>query len=462
MNKSRLARLGTFSLVMITVGSVDSIRNLPATALFGSSLIFYFILGALFFLLPSALVSAELSSTSVQDGGIYAWVKQALGPKMGFLAVWFQWTENVIWYPTILSFVAGTIGYLFSPQLAHSKLFLVSVILVAFWGMTLINLLGIKSSARFANVCSILGLLVPMALILLLGCIWWVGGHSMAIHFDMKSLWPNHHQSGMWVALTGIMMSFCGMEIATVHSGDVEEPQRAYPKAMLISVLILVVTLLGGALSIAIVLPAKHISLVAGIMQAFTAFFDAYHMAWVLPIIALMLVIGGMGGVSNWIIAPTRGLQIAAHEGHMPKYCARENRFGSPHVLLITQAVIASAMALAFLYMPSVNGSYWLLTALAAQQYMLMYIIMFIAAIRWRYVTIDKAEGYVIPGGRGKSHWGMWLVGIAGLIGSLLTFIVGFVPPVNINVGGTMHYEMLLVIGLVVMVVLPFLLRSRD
>lgn len=461
MSSKTLSRLGTFSLVMITVGSVDSIRNLPATALFGSSLIFYFILGALFFLLPSALVSAELSSTSKEDGGIYAWVKQALGPKMGFLAVWFQWTENVIWYPTILSFVAGTIGYLLSPQLAHSKLFLVAVILIAFWGMTLINLLGIKSSARFANFCSISGLLVPMTLILVLGIIWWSSGHPLAIHFSWQSMLPSHHQSGMWVALTGIMMSFCGMEIATVHSGDVANPQRAYPKAMLLSVVILVVTLLGGALSIAIVLPHDTISLVAGIMQAFTAFFNSYHLAWVLPIIALMLVIGGMGGVSNWIIAPTRGLQIAARDGHMPTVCARENKQGAPKVLLVTQAVIASFMSLAFLYMPSVNGSYWLLTALAAQQYMLMYIIMFIAGIRWRYAKVGKAEGYTIPGGRQSSHWGMWLVGCAGLIGSIVTFFVGFIPPGNINVGGFWHYEMLLVVGLIVMAGVPFLYRSR-
>lgn len=75
-NFTRHRALGVFSLAMITAGSVDSIRNLPATALFGSSLIFFFVLGAIFFLLPSALVSAELSSTSQAQGGVYAWVKK--------------------------------------------------------------------------------------------------------------------------------------------------------------------------------------------------------------------------------------------------------------------------------------------------------------------------------------------------------------------------------------------------
>ena len=69
---------------MITVGSVDSIRNLPATALFGSSLIFFFLFAALFFLIPSALVSAELSSAWPEQGGIYIWVKKRLVHKLVF------------------------------------------------------------------------------------------------------------------------------------------------------------------------------------------------------------------------------------------------------------------------------------------------------------------------------------------------------------------------------------------
>lgn len=440
---------------MITLGSVDSIRNLPATALFGSSLVFYFIVAAIMFLLPSALVSAELSSTSRIHGGIYSWVKQAFGTKVGFLAVWFQWTENVIWYPTILSFVAGSIGYLISPSLAQNKVFLISVILVAFWGTTIINLLGIRSSARFANFAAMVGLILPMTLIIALGAVWLFSGQPAQITFDVGHFMPHGHNNSMWVALTGIMMSFCGMEIATVHSGDVENPKRAFPRAMFIASTALVFTLMAGSLSIAIVIPTQQISLVAGIMQAFTVFFDAYHLHWILPLIAVMLVIGGLGGVSNWIIAPTRGLQIAAKDGNLPKHFQQTNRHGAPKVLLIYQAIIASLMTLAFLLMPSVNGSYWLLTALAAQQYMLMYMIMFITAIRWRYLGNQNDDGYRIPGG----EFGMWIVAGLGFIGSLITFIIGFIPPDTINVGSTLHYESLIWIGLIVMTVLPFVFR---
>lgn len=447
--------LGVFSIAMITAGSVDSIRNLPATALFGSSVLFFFTLAALLFLLPCALVAAELGSTIPDDRGVYSWVKTAFGLRAGFLAIWFQWVENLFWYPTILSFIAGTIGFLISPELAHNQWYLISVILASFWGMTILNLFGMKSSANFANFCSLVGLILPMVLIIALGVAWVVEGHPLQTSFRLNDMLP-HPNSGMWVALTGIILSYCGMEIACVHSGEVKDPQTNYPKAMLLATLVIFITLVLGSLAIAIVLPQQQISLVAGIMQAFSAFFSSYHLAWILPLVAFMLVVGALGGVNNWIIAPTRGLQIAMRDGGFAKIWSAENRYGAPYALLIAQALIASTVSSAFLFMPSVNGAYWLLTALASILYMLMYLYMFAAGIKLRYVkTVARKPGFRIPGG----NLGMWLVGVTGFLGSLGGFIVGFMPPTNINIGSLWHYEMLLVFGTVLMSLPPFFMH---
>lgn len=446
--------LSVFSLVMITVVSVDSIRNLPATALFGSSLVFFFVLAALFFLIPCAMVSAELSSAWPKQGGVYVWVREAFGMRIGFSAIWLQWVENVVWYPTILSFVAGTVGYIISPDLVNNKYFLIGVILVAFWGATIINLLGMKSSARFSSLCAIFGLLIPMTLIMVLGAIWlFVEGRPSQIHFAAKDFMPNFSDPSIWVSLTGIVLSFCGIEIATVHARDVNNPQKAFPRALLFATLIIVSTLLFGALSIAVVIPNDQISLVAGNMQAFNAFFSAYHMEWILPLIAVFLVLGGMGGVSNWIIAPTKGLLVAAQDGNMPILFQGENRKGAPTTILISQALIVSILTMVFLLMPSVNGSYWLLTVLASQLYMLMYLLMFASAIYLRFKLPAHVRPYKVPGG----NVGMCLIAGAGILGCLVTIVVGFFPPAGIEVGSTSRYLTLLIGGLVLMCVPPFI-----
>lgn len=444
--------LTIFSLTMITVGSVDSIRNLPATALFGSQLIFYFILGAVFFLIPTALVSAELASGWAKQGGIYIWVKEAFGKKAGFLAIWLQWIENVIWYPTILSFVAGTIGYLINPALTNNPLFLWAVIVSAFWGATLLNLRGMSSSALFSNICSLSGLLLPMSLIIGLGAVWVAQGNPMQITFDVPSIIPHLSDQSMWVSLTAIMMSFCGIEIATVHANDVDNPQHAFPKALIYSVGIILSTLILGSMAIAVVLPKNDINLVAGIMQAFEAFFNTYHMHWMMPIIAVMLVMGGLGGVSNWIIAPTKGLLVAAEEGNLPELFQRTNSKGAPVVMLVAQASIVTILSALFLFMPSVNGSYWLLTALAAQLYMLMYFIMFITAIKLRLSAPDHYRAFKIPGG----WFGLLFVAGIGIVGVLITLAVSFIPPEGIDVGSLARYEITLIAGLALMCSPPF------
>lgn len=446
--------LTIFSLTMITVGSVDSIRNLPATALFGSQLIVFFTLGALFFLMPAALISAELSSGWPKQGGIYIWVKEAFGKHMGFLAIWLQWIENVIWYPTILSFVAGTIGYLINPALAANPYFLWGVIVSAFWGVTLLNLRGMSSSALFSNICTLAGLLLPMTLIISLGAMWVAHGNPLQIEFNMSSILPQWQEGSIWVSLTAIMLSFCGIEIATVHANDIANPQHAFPKALIYSVLIILSTLILGSLAIAVVLPKSSINLVAGIMQAFDAFFAEYHLNWIMPVVAVMLVLGGLGGVSNWIIAPTKGLLVAAQDGNLPARFQKTNRQGAPVAMLIGQAVIVTLLSTLFLFMPSVNGSYWLLTALAAQLYMMMYMMMFAAAIKLRFKYPHHPRPFRIPGGA----IGFLLVSFMGMMGTAATLLVSFIPPSDINVGNISRYELILLAGLFFMCLPPFIL----
>ena len=133
-----------FSLTMLIAVSVDSVRNLPANALSGSTLFFFFFLAVIFFLVPSTLISAELSSSVKNQSGVYTWVREAFGKEIGFICVWFQWVENIIFYPAILSFISGTILYLISPNLEKNNSFLVPVVLMIFWIVTAVNLFGIE------------------------------------------------------------------------------------------------------------------------------------------------------------------------------------------------------------------------------------------------------------------------------------------------------------------------------
>src|SRR3990167_8544706 len=183
--------LNTIALTLLITGAIDSIRNLPASALFGSSLIFFFLLAAVLFLIPAALVSAELAANVTEKSGIYHWVKLAFGEQVAFLATWLQWVNTIVWFPTILSFIAGTAAYLFDPALAQNKIYLVSVILLIFWFLTIISLKGVHLSSRFASVCALVGFIVPIILIITLLFIWLLTKKPLQIHLNWNTAFPS-------------------------------------------------------------------------------------------------------------------------------------------------------------------------------------------------------------------------------------------------------------------------------
>lgn len=460
MKSHSLEKISVTALVLLITGAIDSVRNLPATALFGSSLIFFFIFSAIIFLIPVALVSAELSSTwAKEEGGIYSWVKHAYGKNMAFFTVWLQWINTMAWYPTILSFIAGTLAYLLNPELAQNKLYLVSVILIVFWSLTFLGLSGLRASAKFASFCAITGMLIPIGLIIILSIIWIIQGHPSAIQISFSDMLPNLHKTQSWVSLTAIMTSFLGMELAAVHVRNVKKPQRNFPRAMFFSTILILVTMILGSLAIAIVLPSNEISLVQGVMQAFTNFLQAYHLSIFMPILVIMILLGSVGSMTNWIISPAKGLLIAADNGFLPNWLHKLNKHGMASRILILQAVLVTILCSGFLLLPSVNAFYWLFTDLSTELYILMYVMMFVAAIKLKHKHANLTRPFAVPGGK----FGYYFTCCLGLFGCIVTLIVGFFPPEEaVSVGGANLFRLIFGLGIILLITPAFLLYIRK
>ncbi|MBI2743223.1 MAG: amino acid permease [Chlamydiales bacterium] len=439
---------------MLNVSIMASLRNLPLVAEYGLSIIFFFAVVALFFLVPCALVSAELATGWPKSGGIYIWIREALGDRWGFFGIWMQWVHNVAWYPVILSFVAATFAYIVSPSLAHNKVYVLSVILGCFWGMTLLNYLGIRTSSLFSTLGVILGTIAPGIFIIGLGLTWLMGDQPAQIKFNAESLIPDLSSLGNLVFLAGLFLAFAGLEVTAAFAGEVEKPQKNYPRAILLSAIITFALFLLGSLAIATVIPKEQISLVAGLMDAFKVFFESYKLGWILPGIGALLILGAIAEVNSWIVGPVKGLHATSIHGNLPPFFQNQNSHGTPTHLLLFQAIIVSITSCAFLFMPSLSSSYWLLSALSAQSYLVMYVLMFIAAIRLRYSKPHVPRVYEIP-------WktkGMWFFASIGILASLFAIFLAFVPPSQLDVGSLFFYEGFLIVGLLVMIAIPLII----
>jgi len=455
-SKKKRRVINVFVLVMLNVAIMASLRNLPLVATYGLEAVFFFAVVGICFLLPCALVAAELATGWPKQGGIYIWVREALGDRWGFFAVWMQWAHNAAWYPVILSFVATTLAYTFNPALAESKVFVLSIVLSSFWGMTFLNYLGIKTSSWFSTIGVILGTILPGLFIISLGFIWITQGRPTNIDFSFSALIPDLSRLEKVVFFAGMVLAFSGLEVSSGYANEVKNPKKNFPKSIIIAALITFSVFMLGSLAIGYVLPGEQIDLASGLMQAFRDFFAVYHLDWILPIMAILLVIGAVAETNAWIVGPAKGLYATTTHGNLPPMFHKVNKHGVPTTLLFFQAIIMSITSLVILQLPSISAAFWILSVMSAQIYLVMYALMFISAIRLRYLKPHVPRAYKVP--FHSKQRGMWALASLGLVTCILVIFLGFIPPAQIDVGNLPFYESFLIIGLIVMGAIPLVI----
>lgn len=446
--------LGVFTLAMINVSLICSLRGLPMMAEYGLSIIFFLLVSVIVFLVPTAFVSAELATAFPKKGGIYLWVKEAFGEKWGFATICLQWLQNLVFYPTALAATAAVIAYLFNPDLAENKWYTLLVIIVIYWSAIFINFRGMKVSGAISTIGTVLGIILPGAILLALALAWLSSGQEPAISLNARDIFPDLSSIKNIVLLTGMFLFFAGIEVSGVHALEVKDPKKDYPKAILIASLIVFAIFLLGSLSIAVIIPQSEISLTAGIMETFTAVLSVFHLNWLIPIIVILTAPGMIVQVNSWIAGPSKGILATAQNGDLPPLFQKVNKHNMPVNIMIFQAIIVSLISIVFLFMPSVSSSFWILTDLTAIIYLIMYVIMFLAAIKLRESRPDVPRPYSVPGGR----FGMWFFAGLGILACFSAIFLGFIPPAQLPMGSLMFYESFLLIGTVIIVAFPFVI----
>jgi glutamate:GABA antiporter len=454
---ARGATLGVFALAMINVASIVSPRNGPLMAEYGWSMFFFLGCSILLFLIPIALASAELATGWPKAGGVYAWVREAFGERTGFLAIWCDWSENLTFFPTVLSFIAGSLAYAISPELASDNVFLVVVMLCVFWGATVLNFLRVDQSTTLATIGMVLGIFLPILLLAGLAIAWLANGEGSRIAFSGDAVLPDLSGQNL-LFLGGVLLAFAGMEQAGFHARQTANPRRDYPRAMLLASVIVVVATIASSLSLALVVPKHEISLLSGTMQAFHDMLDSLGIGELVKPVAILLVLGGVAHLLPWLLGPAKGLAAVARTGHLPPILGRTSKNQIPVQGLIVQGLGGTVFCLLFLFLPNANATYGALTAMTAQVIVIMYVLIFASVIRLRYTQPETERAYRIPGGR----TGVWLVGGAGIFACSFAFVAGFFHPgdwASWDTAQRVTYYAILVGGFVLLTMPPFVVR---
>ena len=461
-NKSNGFKLSVMTLAIMNVTAVVSLRGLASEAIYGVQSAFYYLFAALVFLIPTAMVAAELAAMfSNKQGGVFRWVGEAFGDRWGFLAIWLQWIQSTIWYPTVLTFGAVSIAFIgldphTDADLASNRLFTLVVVLAIYWIATIIALRGIGWVGKVSKWGGVIGTIIPAGLLILLAIIYVASGGHSYLNVD-ESFIPDFSNFGNLVLASSIFLFYAGMEMMGIHVMEVDNPKRNYPRAILLGSLITVLIFILGTFALGIIVPESEISLTQTLLIGFDSYFRFLGIPWLGSIVAIALVFGVLAGVLTWVSGPSKGIFTVGKAGYLPPFFQRTNKQGVQRNILLVQGVIVTILGMLFVVMPSVQSFYQILSQLTVLLYLIMYMLMFSAAITLRYKRPDIERPYRL-GKRGNGV--MWLLGGLGFCGSLLAFVLSFIPPSQIAVGSTTVWFSVLIIGALIVVVIPFIIYS--
>ena len=235
---------------------------------------------------------------------------------------------------------------------------------------------------------------------------------------------------------------------------DVNNPSKNYPKAIIIGSLATVAIFVLGTFALGFIIPAKDINLTQSLLIGFDNYFRYFHVSWAGPIIAIALMFGVLASVLTWVAGPSKGIFMVGKAGYLPPFFQKTNSNGVQSNILLVQGGLVTLLSLLFVVMPSVQSFYQILSQLTILLYLIMYMLMFAAAIVLRYKMKDTPRPFRL----GKGNVLMWILGIVGFSGSLLAFVLSFIPPGQIATGSNAVWYSVLVIGCIVMVIIPLVI----
>ena len=269
-----------------------------------------------------------------------------------------------------------------------------------------------------------------------------------------------HHLLPPWQGLTSIVLlvngffTYAGVEVNAVHVDDLRDASREFPKAILLAVILILLVFIPPTLAISVAVPSAHISLTAGVMQAFRSLLHHFSLSFLEPVVAIGLIVASISGLLDWLTGPSTGLvKIGRDRGYLPRYFQQVNANGVQLRILVAQGIVISAIGLLYALVPTVSRAYWVFAALATEVYLIMYVLMFVAAANLRRRQPDHSRGYRAPA--------LMTICMVGTVAAVAAGVVGLFPPSQLGHASTPLYVSALLAATIVVGVLPPVLLYR-
>lgn len=460
-NKRTLTMWGFLS---ITAAMVLTVYEYPTFATSKLHLVFFLVLGGLFWFIPVALCAAEMATVkgwNDNGGGVFSWVSHTLGQRFGFAAIFFQWFQITVNFCTMIYFILGALSFVVSwPALADNPWVKFFGVLIVFWLVTFSQLGGTKYTQKIAKFGFMVGILIPSA-VLFICAIWYLcRGGRLLISFTPHAFVPDFTKINTLVVFVSFILAYMGGEASASYINELKNPNRNYPLVMFILVILAICLDTFGGLTVAATIPQKQISLSAGVVQAFNYLFinlSGGKLGWLTRVIGLMLAAGVIAEISSWVTGPSRAIYDTAKVGILPKWFEKTNEHNIPVRLIMVQGIIVSIWdAVLTLGGGGGNVSFFAAMGLTVVIYLVGYFLFFIGYLVLVFKKKNLERSYNVPGGTvGKT-----IIAICGLLVTLFAFVISFFPTSSLPSSSAGTYMTILIVCFIIVLIIPFAIYS--
>jgi glutamate:GABA antiporter len=420
--------MGFWDLLLFNVAAVLGPRWIAAASHNGASSISLWVLAAVGFFFPTALVIVELTSRFPEEGGLYAWTKLAFGDFHGFVAGWTYWIYTIFYFPALLLASAAMSAYVIGPggaELAQNPKFLLAGSFVLLIVAVTLNIVGLNIGKWLQNaggVSTYLPLLILAAIALIL-----LRGHHSVTSFSWDAMVPhwNWDTVNFWPQ---IAFAFTGLEIASMMSEEVKDPRRTFPRAIFASGGLIAVIYVVGTLAVLSMVPAADVDPKSGVFQAITLGSTALRVGFVGVLAALLVSVGNAGGVGTTVAGVSRVPFVAGIDHYMPAAFGKIHpKWKTPYVAILVQAGVSAFVLLATQINETANSAYQILVDATTIVYFIALIYMYAAAIKlaYRKDRTTTPNAVLIPGGVA----GVWIASVMGILVVVAGIVLSFIPP---------------------------------
>jgi glutamate:GABA antiporter len=420
--------MGLWDVLLFNIATVLGPRWIAAAAHNGTSSISLWVLAAVLFFVPTALVINELSSRFPNEGGLYVWSKEAFGDFHGFVAGWCYWIYTVFYFPGLLLASASMSAYAFGVRgetLAENRAFQIWVSLALLAVAVFLNIIGLNIGKWLQNAGGV-ATYIPLIILACVGGILWIK-HGSVTHFTWGSVLPhwNWDTVNFW---SQIAFAFTGLELVSAMSDEIRNPRRTLPRAVYGSGAMIAFIYLVGTFAVLALVPGEQVNPQSGVFQAITTGSTVLGIGFLGMIAALLVSVGNAGGVGSTVAGIARVPFVVGIDRYLPAAFGKVHpKWRTPYISILVQAVISGLVLLVSQINETTIGAYQGLVAVAIILYFIPFLYMYGAAIKLssRKDRSENKHAVLIPGGKA----GVWITGGLAFVITLASILFSVIPP---------------------------------